>query len=75
MSTKGEILPGVLEVTQESPSTDIMDRLGISTRASHACNNGFKILDIGLMMGIINLELVFEPHMPATVDFRFWTLV
>ena len=61
VSTKGAILPGVFEVTQESPSTEIMDRLGISTRASHACNNGFKILDICLM-GVIDLESVYAPH-------------
>ena len=61
MSTKGAILPGVFEVTQESPCTEIMDRLGISTRASHACNDGFKILDICLM-GVIDLESVYEPH-------------
>ena len=52
---KGAILPGVFEVTQESPSTEIIERLGISTRASHACKNGLEILDIGLMMGIIDI--------------------
>ena len=43
---KGAILPGVFEVTQESPSTEIIDRLGISTLASHACYKGLKTFDL-----------------------------
>ena len=63
---KGAILPGVFEVTQESPSTEIMDRLGISTLASQACNKGFKThLMRGLRLGnYIGCENVFYqlPH-------------
>ena len=54
---KGAILPGVFEVTQESPSTEIMDRLGISTLASQACNKGFKthLMRLGNYIGCENV--------------------
>ena len=36
VSTKGAILPGVFDVTQESPITSMTERLGMITRASLA---------------------------------------
>ena len=36
VSTKGAILPGVFDVTQESPITSMTERLGMRTRASLA---------------------------------------
>ena len=36
LSTKGAILPGVFDVTQESPITSMTERLGMRTRASLA---------------------------------------
>ena len=73
---KGAILPGVFEVTQESPFTEIMERLGIRARASHACKSANGIKDEMLNVGSNNVQYQLS-HMiwvwtnPIVVDHVF----